>query len=428
MDVLEFFSFSDANVRFVSIGAMLITASSAIVGTFTFLDKRSLIGDTIAHSVLPGICLSFLLVGRKDPVALVAGAFVTGWISVYLVELITRKSRIKEDTAIGLILSVFFGLGILLLTVIQKTGDAAQSGLDSYIFGSAASLVGEDLVVFGIVAALVLLLTAVHFKGLTLLAFDRPFAEAIGFPVKRLRFILTVLVVLAVVIGIQTVGVVLMAAMLITPAAAARFWTDRLIRMVFLAAVFGAISGLSGAYLSWLVPSSPTGPWIVLVISALALLSFFLSPRRGILARWIRQRRHRRTIQEENLLKALYQLSEVDESFSTPRSEAELESRRHMESAVRRQALNRLTRDGYLIRSAGSWALTAEGKHRGKRIVRIHRLWELYLTTKMNIAPDHVHDDAETMEHLITPELEAELERQLDYPKQDPHESKIPGA
>lgn len=422
----EFLSMTDPNVRVVALGAVLLTATSALVGCFTFLDKKSLLGDSIAHAVLPGICLGFLISGTKDPVFLIGGAFFTGWLSVFAVEFITTRTRIKEDAAIGLVLSVFFGVGILLLTSIQKSGNASQSGLDSFIFGKAAALMGKDLVVFSVVAITLLIGLTLFFREFTLLSFDKDFARAIGLPVKRLRFLLTILIVLAVVIGIQAVGVVLMAAMLITPAAAARFWTDRLKTMVALAGVFGALSGLSGAYISYVLPSAPTGPWIVLVISLIAGISFILAPKKGILSRLLKQRKNRRTIHEENVLKTIYQLGENNRDFLAGRSTADMESRRSMNQVLRSKTLNDLETKGYLQKMVNQWSLTEAGRRKAERVVRIHRLWELYLTTKMNIAPDHVHDDAETMEHLITPELEAELEKQLNYPKTDPHAAEIP--
>ncbi|MBM3176875.1 MAG: metal ABC transporter permease [Bacteroidetes bacterium] len=422
----EFLSMSDPNVRVVALGAILLTATSALVGCFTFLDKKSLLGDSIAHAVLPGICLGFLISGTKDPVFLIGGAFITGWLSVFAVEFITTRTRIKEDAAIGLVLSVFFGVGILLLTTIQKSGNASQSGLDSFIFGKAAALMGKDLVVFSVVAIALLVGLTLFFREFTLLSFDRDFAEAIGLPVKRLRFLLTILIVMAVVIGIQAVGVVLMAAMLITPAAAARFWTDRLKTMVALAGLFGALSGLSGAYISYLLPSAPTGPWIVLVISLIAGVSFILAPKKGILSRLLKQQKNRRTIHEENVLKTIYQLGETNRDFLVGRTAADMEARRSMDQGLRSKILNNLESKGYLDKSTNNWSLTEAGRRKAERVVRIHRLWELYLTTKMNIAPDHVHDDAETMEHLITPELEAELEKQLNYPKTDPHAAEIP--
>ncbi|MFD1001716.1 iron chelate uptake ABC transporter family permease subunit [Ohtaekwangia kribbensis] len=424
--LLDFFSFADPNIRFVVIGSVLLTASSAIVGTFTFLHKKSLVGDAIAHAVLPGICLGFMLSGTKNPAYLIAGAFVTGWISLIGVEYITRHTRIKEDTAIGLVLSVFFGIGILMLTVIQKSGNAAQSGLDHFLFGKAAALVGQDLFVFGTVAVLLLIAVFLLFKEFALLAFDKDYAKAIGLPVRGIELTLTSLIVLAVVIGIQAVGVVLMAAILITPAAAARFWTNKISVMITLASIFGAFSGLSGAYISYIAPAMPTGPWIVIVISTVAFISFFFAPKRGVINRLLRQRNIRRTINDENVLKTLYQLSEESRNFFIQRSAEEIIRRRKFSLEILGKILKRLERQGYVERTGKHWSLTEEGKNRGQRVVRIHRLWELYLTTHLNIAPDHVHDDADTIEHLLTPELEAELEKLLNYPKVDPHKSEIP--
>lgn len=424
--LIEFFSFADPNIRFVAIGSVLLTASSAIVGSFTFLNKRALVGDAISHAVLPGICLGFLLSGTKNPVFLIAGAFITGWLSLVVVDYITRKTRIKEDTAIGLVLSVFFGLGIVLLTVIQKSGNAAQSGLDHFLFGKAAALVGEDLLTFAIVAIVLLAVVFLLFKEFALLAFDKDFAKAIGLPVRRIELVLTSLIVLAVVIGIQAVGVVLMAAILITPAAAARFWTDRIRVMFFLASIFGAVSGLAGAYMSYVAPAMPTGPWIVIVISVIAFASFFLAPKRGVINRLLKQTSIRKTINDENVLKSLYQLGEESKNFFLQRSVDEIIRRRKFERTNLVKVLKRLRNQGYLEQIGSLWGLTEVGKDRGQRVVKMHRLWELYLTTKMNIAPDHVHDDADTIEHLLTPELEAELERALNYPKTDPHSSEIP--
>ena len=424
--LVDFFSFQDPNIRFVVLGSVMLTASSAIVGSFTFLNKRSLVGDAIAHAVLPGICLGFLLAGTKNPFFLIGGAFATGWISLVAVDYITRRSRIKEDTAIGLVLSVFFGLGIVLLTVIQKSGNAAQSGLDHFLFGKAASLVGQDLYTFAAVAVVLLIAVFLLFKEFTLLAFDKDFARAIGLPVKKIELVLTSLIVLAVVIGIQAVGVVLMAAILITPAAAARFWTDRMGVMFLLASIFGAVSGLTGAYISYVAPAMPTGPWIVIVISSIAFISFFLAPRRGVISRLFKQGRIRKTINDENVLKALYQLGEESRHFYLQRSVDEIIRRRKFQRENLVHVLKRLRNQGYVEQTGNLWGLTEAGKVRGQRVVKMHRLWELYLTTQLHIAPDHVHDDADTIEHLLTPELEAELEQLLNYPKTDPHKSEIP--
>ncbi|MEQ9425841.1 MAG: iron chelate uptake ABC transporter family permease subunit [Cyclobacteriaceae bacterium] len=423
-DFIDFFSFSDPNVRYVVLGSVLLAVSSAIVGSFTFLKKKSLVGDAVAHSVLPGVCLAFMLTGTKNPFILIVGAFCTGWISLVIMDQIVAKSKLKQDTAIGLVLSVFFGIGILLLTVIQSSGNAAQSGLDSFLFGKAAALVGEDLIAFGSVSIILLAVVYLLFKEFTLISFDENFAVAIGFPVRRLELVLTTLTVLAVVVGIQAVGVVLMAAMLITPAAAARFWTDNLKKMVLLSALFGAFSGIAGAFVSYTAPSMPTGPWIVMIISIIALFSFFFAPRRGIVLRLLRNYRNQQQILTENILKELFKMAEAGNKIEY--SIEELLQFRSFDPSKLKPALSKLSRQGYVEKIDEKWKLTVEGQQKGQRVVKLHRLWELYLTEYLRIAPDHVHEDAETIEHVITPELEVRLEKLLDKPELDPHQSKIP--
>ena len=424
--IRDFFSFSDPNVRFVTFGSIILTATAATVGTFTFLRKKALVGDAVAHAVLPGICLAFLISGTKNPVYLIIGAFITGWLALVLIDYISGKSRIKEDTAIGLILAVFFGIGIFILTIIQKTGRAAQTGLDQFLFGKAASLVGEDLISFGIVAFILLLALLIFFKEFTILSFDEEYAKVLGLPTRRLELLLTTLTVMAVVIGIQAVGVVLMAAMLITPAAAARFWTDKLMVMIILAAIFGAVSGVFGAFISYAAPSMPTGPWIVLVVSFIAFFSFLMAPKKGILYKMFKRYRFQKRMNEENIIKALYHLGEENKDFYSSRTKEELLGKRYFTAKQINNGIQNLNRQGYLKKKNNKLELTKEGKNKGKRIVRLHRLWEVYLTKYLRIAPDHVHEDAETIEHILTPEMEKRLETLLDKPEVDPHESRIP--
>ena len=424
--LIEFLSLSDPNVRYVVIGSILLAASAAIVGSFTLLKKKALVGDAVAHSVLPGICLAFILSGVKNPIYLIIGAFITGWVSLVLIDIISARSKIKEDTAIGLILSVFFGIGILMLTVIQKSGNAAQSGLDHFLFGQAASLIGKDLLVFSSIALILIVAVILFFKEFAIIAFDEAFARSIGFPVRTLELLLTTLTVLAVVTGIQAIGVVLMAAMLITPAAAARFWTDKLKLMIWLAAGLGALSGLVGAYISYVAPGMPTGPWIVMVVSMIAIISFFLAPGKGILARWLNQKKFQTQMLEENILKLLYQMGEVQGNFFSPRTLEEILDRRPFQVTQLRKGLRNLKKQGFLDTSDQGYTYTQAGKDKGQRVTKLHRLWELYLTEYLRIAPDHVHEDAETIEHIITPDLEKRLEEKLKYPKLDPHQSEIP--
>jgi manganese/zinc/iron transport system permease protein len=430
-----FFGLQEPGIRVVVMGTVLLSVSTSLVGCFTLLRKRALTGDAVAHAVLPGICIAFLWTASRNPIVLLVGAFLSGWGSLLLMDLITQKTRIKEDAAIAIILSSFFGIGILILTYMQHIpGLEGKAGINNYLFGSAISLNQEDVMTFGVVALLLITCILVFFRPLQLIAFDEVFARSIGVPVGRYQMLLTTMTVFAVVIGIQTVGIVLMAAMLITPAATARFFTNKLRKMLLIAAVVGAISSLIGAFLSYAVQFSPqskegylpTGPSIVMVLSGVAILSFLFSPKKGVFIRLRRQIAFKNKILEENILKALYHLGEKDNAFTKERSLSEILNQRSMDSAQLEKGIRRLLRDGYAKKNQEKLRLTDRGMHHGKRITRLHRLWELYLTEYVRIAPDHVHDDAETIEHILTPEIETKLEEILKNPTLDPHQSKIP--
>ena len=417
---------SDPNVQMVVLGVMLLGAGAGVTGVFTFVRKRALVGDAIAHSVLPGVCLAFLISGQKHPLWLLIGAVTTGWLSLLLMDYITRNSKIKADAAIGVVLSVFFGLGILLLTAIQASGSGHQAGLDKFLFGKAASLTRQDVLVFGAAVGLILVVMALFFRAFSTLSFDREFAMAVGLPVRTLEFILATITVLAVATGIQAVGVVLMAALLITPAAAARFWTNNLVKMTVLSAIFGMGAGLFGAWISYQAPAMPTGPWIVILLTLIALVSVFAAPERGILARWQLHRNNEHKMLLENILKTFFQMEELqgEQSFS-PQA---IRQKGHFREKELKKGLKKLLRKGMLVKPdpVGQWRLSPDGIAESRRVVRLHRLWELYLSHKLGMAADHVHDSAEAIEHLLTPEMEKRLLEELEYPTLDPHDSKIP--
>ncbi|MEM9896438.1 MAG: metal ABC transporter permease, partial [Bacteroidota bacterium] len=272
----------------------------------------------------------------------------------------------------------------------------------------------------------VLMLVYLFFKELKLVTFDPLFATSIGISVKKFDLLLTSITVLAVVTGIQAVGVVLMAAMLITPAAAARFWTDHLNKMIILAAVFASFSGLAGAFISYTYPSMPTGPWMVMTLSIIALFSFFLAPEKGIIVRQWKRLSIKKQLLEENLLKTFYRIGEDVGKSQVTVNVKDLQLVRNFSSRQLSLGLKQLKQHGYIKQKDQNWSLTIEGFNKGKRVTRLHRLWELYLTKYLRIAPDHVHEDAETIEHVITPEIEGRLEKLLGYPETDPHKSAIP--
>jgi manganese/zinc/iron transport system permease protein len=424
--VIDFLSFQDPTVRLVVAGTVLLSISAAVVGCFAYLRKRALVGDALAHSLLPGVAMAFLFSGQKDPWLLLLGAMVSGWLALGAMELIQQHTKLASETAIALVLSVFFGFGVLMLTYLQHHGGGDQAGLDQFLFGNAASMRSSDLYAYGLVGIVLLVIIGAFYKELKLYCFDPDHAQAIGLPTRVLRYMLNTMTVLATAIGIQSVGVVLMAALLITPAATARFWSYRLRTMLFLAALGGAVAGLGGSFASYLAPAMPTGPWIVMVLSFLALVSIFLAPRVGIFARMWRQRQNRRKIIRENLLKAFYHGLENREADQAWLSRPEWQEQRHLPEWEWQIGFRQLRRHRWILRRSGHYRLTERGLAEARRVVRLHRLWELYLSRYLALGKDHLHPGAESIEHLITPEVEKELLRELDYPEQDPHRSPIP--
>ncbi len=289
----------DPNARWILSACALLGLSSGVLGCFAYLRKQSLMGDALAHAALPGVCIAFMLTGTKSIIFFLIGATIAGIIATFGIGYITRNSRIKQDTALGITLSVFFGLGIVLLTQIQRHPGGNQSGLDKFLFGQAASLVQSDVWVMIGMSLFLVGACALFFKEFKLVSFDPGFARGLGFPVAALEQLLMFLIVIAVVVGIQAVGVVLMAALLITPAVAARYWTERLGVMVVLAGLIGAFSGAAGTIISALGDNLPTGPLCVLSATAVFLFSIVFAPHRGLISKYRMRASARRTLQRE---------------------------------------------------------------------------------------------------------------------------------
>lgn len=280
----------DYTLRNVALGSALLGIVSGALGTFAVLRRQGLLGDALAHAALPGICLAFILTGEKTPILLMLGAAVTGWLGTLSLMYIIRHTSLDEDAALGIVLSVFFGFGIVLLSLLQRSGNANQAGLDKYLFGQAATLVAENVTTMAILGTLALSVVFILYKEFKLITFDPSFAASIGFGASWVSVLLTFLIVIAIVIGLQTVGVVLMAAMLIGPAAAARQWTNRLDHMIMLSSAFGALSGVGGALVSISESGLPTGPMIILVLTLFVILSFTFGSARGLFWEWLHNR------------------------------------------------------------------------------------------------------------------------------------------
>ena len=406
-------------------GTTLLAASSSVVGAFSYLKGQSLVGDAIAHALLPGVVLAFILGGIRNSSFLILGALISGLLAHYGIGYIENKTKLKSDTAVSLVLSTFFGFGIMLMSYIQRTGQGQQAGLERFLLGKAAAITMQDIYIFSALALVLIIGVGLFYKGFQLMTFNEDFAHAIGLPMPLIRFTFTVLTVLAITIGIQTVGVVLMAALLITPSAAARVWTNSLPAMLALAASFAGVAAVMGTYISSVLPKMPTGPWVVLVLAFFGFSSLLFSPKRGWFSKQRRAKSNQRKTIRENVLKLLFQ-QEEQRGLPTLLSIEEIQGIRAMRLDRLTSTLKELKNRLLIIDHGGSYGLTELGRGEGRRVVRLHRLWELYLTERLGMAADHIHPQAETMEHVITPEIEELLVKELGNPEVDPHQSPIP--
>lgn len=369
MDTILHNLFFDYTLRTVALGTAFIGIVSGALGSFALLRKQSLLGDAISHAALPGVVLAFMLTRSRASLVLIIGATITGWLATLLVINIVRYTRIKEDSALGLSLSIFFGFGLLLLTFTQRMADARQAGLDRFLFGQAAALIQRDVITMGVIGVLALATMAIFWKEFKLISFDAEFAASLGFPVRLLDILLTTLLVIAVVIGLQAVGVILMSAMVVAPAAAARQWTNRLSRMVTAAALFGALSGVTGAVISSTGAGLATGPVIVLVMSLIAFASLLLAPNRGLVWAGIRQQQNRRRLRAESVLNDLYMLEQQHSGEEHGHSVEVLRMMNAGRGGVA-HTLNVLLNRGLVKRlNQSEWVLTEKGIGEAQKIV-----------------------------------------------------------
>jgi manganese/zinc/iron transport system permease protein len=347
--------FGDYTLRLVAVGSAVLGATSGALGSFAYLRRQSLLGDAVSHAALPGIVLAFMLTGSKVPLVLMLGAGLAGWVGTLVVRLVVTRSRVPYDSALGIILAVFFGFGLVLLTLIQKRADAAQAGLESFLFGQAASLLKRDVVAMAFLGVIALALLLLLWKEFKLLSFDPDFAASLGLPVRRLDGMLTLLLVVAIIIGLQTVGVVLMSAMIVAPGAAARQWSRRLAPMVLIAAAIGVFS---------------TGPTIVLVLSFIVVVSLFLAPRRGLLWRFLKLGGLRSAPDLDPVLMHLYALShQHPDDPEHGHSVAVIRTMSPPDAKVD-AALEHLADRGLAQRTAnGGWAPTPIGRREAQRIL-----------------------------------------------------------
>lgn len=413
----------DYNTRVVVAGTTLLGLAAGTIGSFTLLRKRALMGDALSHATLPGIALAFIVAttlgyDEKSLLVLLGGAAASGVLGMASILLIRNLTRLKEDAALGIVLSVFFGGGVALLGVVQQMSSGHAAGLESFIYGKTASMVADDAWLIGCAGGGSALVALLLFKELRLLCFDEAFAGSRGFPVIFLDLVLMALVVVVTIIGLQAVGLILMIALLVIPAAAARFWTERMTWMTVLAAGIGAVSCMIGSAMSAIFPRLPSGAMIVLVSAAMFLTSMIFGRSRGVLVRAFRRRALKQKIDRQHLLRALYEILEArgqlkhePEDGSAAIELADVLATRSWSAPRLRRAIRRAARDSLVVWGRdGTLRLTTAGFARAAQLVREHRLWEMYLITHADVAPSRVDRDADAIEHVLDAAMIAELQ------------------
>jgi len=436
---VEFWAFTDANAVWVLIGTMLLGTSASVIGSFAFLRKRSLVGDVLAHSAIPGVMTAFILFQSNSPIAMFIGAILSSMLGLFFMNWLPKNTKIKPDAAMAITLSFFFSLGLMELSYIQGLEVSGKSGLDKMLFGQAAAMLPSDLYLLSFIAVVILTVVAIFFDKFRLISFNYGYAKTLGINMFFYEGILALLIVTSVVIGLQIVGVVLMAAVLLTPIATAKFWSSNLSTMLFIAAFIGAVSGLISANISYVAPAMPTGPWMVVVLSVFFILSFLFAPKRGLLFNFIKQHKLKLQINEENVLRTLYVLNErLPKNKNLKPSTASLDMAnsfaiedilrtRYIQLDTLKDSIKRLYKKGLLLGTESEIGLSKKGVNLATGLTRKHRLWEVYLALKADIDPKDVHYQAELVEHLLTEKQMKMIEKELrDQNLKDPHGKSIP--
>jgi manganese/zinc/iron transport system permease protein len=429
VQIVRVITLQDYNTRMVMLGTGLLGAAAGVIGVFLLLRKRALLGDAISHATLPGVCMAFLIGvanggSGKSMWMLLLGAAVTGLLGGLAILGLRQFRRIKEDAALGIVLSIFFGLGILLLTLIQQIPDGHAAGLEGFIYGKTASMIAEDAMLIASVTGCVLLVALLLYRPLQLLCFDEGYAASQGWPVLWLDGLLMALVVAITIVGLQAVGLIMMIALLVIPAAASRFWTHQLPKMLPLSAVLATLSCLVGATISAITPRVPSGAAIVLIAVGTFLVSMFFGKARGIYWNWLRNWKLKSSYDREHLLRDLYELVEVDRDQKKLGKQAltdilisvdVIEKRRLWSHGRMLRLLYRLQLQGLVLMQGKDLVrFTASGCKEAERLTYDHRLWELYLMTYADVDPLRVDRSADDTEHALDPEIIGSLKAMID--------------
>lgn len=364
----------DYTLRTVALGGAILGVVSGVLGCFAVLRHESLMGDALSHAALPGVGLAFLVAGRELGPLLI-GAGIASWVGVQFIRYVTYTTRIKQDTAMGIVLASWFAAGIALLAYIQGLPDARQAGLNTFIFGQAAAIVESDVQLITVVGLSTFVILGLFWKEFKLITFDAEFAGANGFRTGLLNTILSTLIVVAIVLGLQLAGVILMVGMLIAPGIAARQWTHKLDQMVILSAVFGAFAGATGAIISAVDATIPTGPMIIVIAFLAVLLSIGFAPDRGLIWTTLRRRGDRRRFAAQSILRDLYKYTLSHGGVTHPVPDRFISG---IGGATAQFGLAQLEKQGYITHVDENWQLTSSGVAAAEKDANNQKLWEIY--------------------------------------------------
>lgn len=410
---------ADYNTRVVMFGTIMLGIAGGVVGVFLLLRRRALLADAVSHAALPGVAAAFMVImamggnPRSLPL-LMLGALISGLLGMGCVLTISRFTRLSQDAALGIVLSVFFGFGVALLGIIQRMRGAPAAGLNSFIYGRTASMIRADATLIGIAAIVVVFLSLLLFKEFRLFTFDPEFARGDGWPVHRLDILLMTLVVSVTIIGLQAVGIILVIAILVLPPASARFWTDRLSLLVLISAFIGGFGAYVGTATSAIVPRMPAGAVIVASQGVIFVFSMLFGTTRGVVRELFERRAVAGRTLRQNLLRALFEWEETGGLSDAGKQWQYLIATRGWSRRELGRAIRMLQRNRSIYRTPeGFWTFSGEGRIAAARVTRNHRLWEVYLLEHADTAPTHVDQGADFIEHVLGDELVAELEEAL---------------
>ena len=425
--------FTDPILRAPTLGCMLMCLTCALVGVIVFVRKESLLGETLAHATYPGVMTGGLIVAFTSYKSLLLwgliGASATCALSLLILNFVKKKLKLKSDSALCFTLTLFFGIGLTLSSFLQTFNSSAYKQARIFLFGQAATITDSYLHIYLVFTLIVILCIALFYRQIQITNLDPIFAQAVGINTKFVLALCYSLLIASIAIGIRSIGLFLLSGMLIGPAIAARQWTNRLDRMLIFAGLVGLSSGFLGIFISTIVAqktnyshSLATGPTIILVSAAISLFSLIFAPKRGWVIRYLRIMKFKKRCNEENILKSLWHLGKKTHKGAVAQEVFAFQSlsRPHFLAL-----LTYLDLKGNLIMINRSYHLTEKGKRRAEHIVRMHRLWEVYLV-HIGVGIEKVHRNAEEMEHIITPQIEEELLKIMKNPTKDPHDQPIP--